>query len=195
MRQAEGEQPEAPQQRREQELAERAEEQELDAEELAQAQLDEQPARVAHVHPPGHRVALDPARALLDPGPGAAIGLFLGHRVDQLGAVAVAGEADAEVGVFGDVVRVPAAELFEGGAAEEQGGAAERHREAHLFEPGQDDAEPGGVFDGEGARQPVGRAGCRSRARPAGRRATGPRSAKRRTTLWICDGSGASSAS
>ena len=37
------------------------------------------------------------------------VGFFAGHKRDEFGDIAKAGEADAEVGVLGDIVRVPAA--------------------------------------------------------------------------------------
>lgn len=107
------------------------------------------------MHRPGHCIALEPARALLDPGQRAAVRLFPGNACEQLCPVTAAGQADAQIGVFGDVMRIPAAQFLQRLAAEEQRGAAQGHHKAHARNPGQHGAKPGRVFDGETARQPV----------------------------------------
>ncbi len=156
MRQAQRDAPEAPQQRGQQELQDRAQEHHLEAGKAPGTQLAPQQDRIAHVDRPGHHVALDPARALLDPGDHPAVRLFGGDGVDQFGPVAVAEEAHAQVGVLGDVVGIPAAQFLDHRAAEEQRGAAQRNGQAQALDAGQHQPEPGGIFDGEAARQPVG---------------------------------------
>ena len=66
------------------------------------------------------------------------------------------GQTNAEVGVFGHVMGIPAAEFLDRIAAEKQGGAAQRHGQPHSLITGQDHTEPCCIFDREAARQPVG---------------------------------------
>ena len=134
-------------------LRDAAEEQHLKPAEAARAQVAPQQRAGRACGRPGHHVALDPARALPDPGQGAAVRLFPRDGVDQFGPVAVAGQADAQIGILGHVVRIPAAQRLQRGAAEEQRGAAQRDRQAQALQAGQDHAEPGGVFEREAARR------------------------------------------
>ena len=108
----ERDQPQRPQQRRQKGLQDRAQELHLKTDEATGPELLPQQVRVAHVGDPSHHIALDPARALLDPRERAAVGFFKRRGVDQFGAVAVAEQAQAQIGVFGHILRVPAAEVF-----------------------------------------------------------------------------------
>ena len=69
--------------------------------------------------------------------------------------IAEAGEPDAEIGVLGDVVGVPAADALERGAAEMVGGAAERQRHAQRGERRQQPVEQRRILDGEEPRDPA----------------------------------------
>ena len=69
---------------------------------------------------------------------------------------AAARQADAEVGILGDVVGVPATDGIEHGAREMVRRAAERHRQPQPLQRRQDAIEQRGVFDGELAREPGG---------------------------------------
>ena len=149
-------QPETPQEGRQKELDQRAQEQHLHPQEPPRPQRAPQRHRVAHVHRIGHRIALEPARALLDPGPDAAIRLFQRDGVDQFGPVSVPRQAHAQVGILGHVVRVPAPQLLEQRAAKEQRRPPQRHDQPQPVQPRQHQPEPHGVFDGETAAQPVG---------------------------------------
>ena len=67
---------------------------------------------MTHVHQPRLHVAFDPARALTNPITDLAIrSLFIGGRVDHPGAIAMLEHANAQVGVFGDVERIPRAQF------------------------------------------------------------------------------------
>ena len=84
------------------------------------------------------------------------VGLFAGDGGNEFGAVAVAGQAHPQIGVFGDVVGIPPAHILERLAAEEDGGAPQRDHQPQRLQPRQHQPEPGGVFDGEAAGNPVG---------------------------------------
>ena len=62
--------------------------------------------------------ALEPARALSQPGAEARRRLLIGGGIDDGGAIAEARKPDAEVGVLGDVVGVPAADRAQGRGTE-----------------------------------------------------------------------------
>ncbi len=156
VRQAEAQQPEAPQQGGQQVLRQHARELDLEAQERARADLAPQLHRRPHVDAPGHRVALEPARALLDPRQRAAVRLFMGGEVRDLDPHPHAREADAQVRVLGHVPGVPRARPLQRVAAEELRGAAQRHDQPHARHAGQHRAEQRRVFDREAARQPVG---------------------------------------
>ena len=67
----------------------------------------------------------------------------------------MAGQPDAQIGVFGHVMGIPAAQPFNRRAAEKQGRPTQRDHQTHPLQPGQDQTEPPGIFDGKAARQPV----------------------------------------
>ena len=92
---------------------------------------------------------------LPDPAAGMAGGLFLCRGGEGFGAIAVAGEADAEIGILRHIERIPCPHLLQHGAAQEQRGAAQRDRQAEAFEPGQDQAEPAAIFQREAAGDPA----------------------------------------
>ena len=71
-------------------------------------------------------------------------------------AIAEARQAQAEIGILGDVERVPAADLVERGAAEMIGGAAERQRHVEGGERRQEPVEERRIFDREQAREQAG---------------------------------------
>src|SRR5687768_11602131 len=73
--------------------------------------------------------ALQPARALSAPGAERRRRLFPSLAVEHPDLEPRAREAQAEIGVLGHVVRVPASEPFEDRAREMVGGAAERDRQ------------------------------------------------------------------
>jgi hypothetical protein len=75
----------------------------------------------------------------------------MGDGVDQLGAVAVPRQADAEIGILGHVMRIPGAKPVQHVAAEEQRCAAQGHDQGQPGDPGQDQPEPARIFDGEAA--------------------------------------------
>ena len=156
VRQAEAQGPEAPQERCQQVLRQHARELDLKPHERPGADLPPQLHGRPHVDPPGHRVALEPARALLDPRDRAAVGFLVGGEIRNLDAQAHARQAHAQVGVLGDVPGVPRARPFQRLAAEELRRAAKGHDQPHARHAGQDGAEKRGVFDREAARQPVG---------------------------------------
>ncbi len=76
--------------------------------------------------------------------------------MDNFGAVAMARQTDAQIGVFGHVVGIPAAQFFQRIAAEKQRGAAQRNGKAQPLQPRQEHAKPCVVFHRKTARQPVG---------------------------------------
>ena len=97
-------------------------------------------------------IAFDPARALADPVPQAAVGFFPGGRIQDLGAVAFAVQPDAQVAVFGHVERVPAAEPTQHVGLEMVARPAQRDRHAHYVQPRQKQIEPDRILQ----REPLG---------------------------------------
>ena len=123
----------------------------LNTEKLPKTQVPQQGFRRAHVDRPGDRIAFEPAAALAHPRPATAIGFLKGHGGQELGMIAKTCEANANIGIFGDVMRVPTAELFQDMPAEKQRRSAERHGKLEPRQARQDDAKPSGIFDGETA--------------------------------------------
>ena len=146
---------EHPEDRVEQARQRGAADEEHEAEEAEQAGGADQVQRPARVHQQRLQIALDPARALLDPGRGLVARLLEGGGVDDADAVALLGQADAEIGVLGDVERIPGAKLAQHVDLEMVGGAAERDRNAEAFEAGQHLVEPQRIVEREHPRQPV----------------------------------------
>ncbi len=154
MPQVEGEQQVEP--RVHQRRQDHAAHQHLEAEEAPRPQLAPQSARAAHVHEIGLHPALQPAGALPLPDAESRRRLLPGRRVQHADVPAGARQADAEVGVLGDVVGIPAADGVEHGAREMVRRAAERHRQPQPLQRRQDAIEQRRVFDGELAREPGG---------------------------------------
>ena len=101
-------------------------------------------------------MALDPARALLDPGAQAAVGFFVRGGRQHFGAQPVARQPHAQVGILGHVVGIPGAHPLDRVAPQEQRGAPQRHRPAQALQGGHHHPEPAGVFGGEQPRHQVG---------------------------------------
>ena len=76
------------------------------------------PCRIAHVDEPGLHPALEPAGALGQPVAQSLRRILPRWRVDHAAPVAVARQAHGEVGILGDVVRVPAPDLLQRRATE-----------------------------------------------------------------------------
>src|SRR5262249_19410641 len=68
-------------------------------------------AGFAHVHEPGLHPSLEPARALPNPIANPCRRFFVGRGIDHARPVAEASEPHAEIGILGDVVRIPSADF------------------------------------------------------------------------------------
>src|SRR5215204_688530 len=109
---------------------------ELKGQEARWTKFSEQAARRPHVHGPGLHPAFHPAGALAQPRAKARRRLFIGRRIDNGCAVAETREPHAEIGVLGNVVRIPGADLAQRGGAEMVGRASEWQREPQLCKAG-----------------------------------------------------------
>ena len=107
------------------------------------------------MHAPGLDPALHPARALSQPGGEGDRRLLKGHGVETDGAIAEPGQPNAEIGILGDVVGVPGADLAQYLGAEVIRRSAERERQSKAGEAGQHGVEMPGIFGGEHPRQPA----------------------------------------
>ena len=136
-------------------MADRAENQKMNPEKPFRPKVLPQAAGLPHMGQPGHHEALDPARALFHPRARVAVRFLIRRRLHHLGPPAASGDADAKITILGDVMGVPASQFLQRRAAEEQGRAAKGHHKAQPRDAGQQQPEPGGIFDGETARQPV----------------------------------------
>ena len=67
----------------------------------------------------------------------------------------MARQTDAQIGIFGHIMRIPSPQLFQGFPAKKQRGAAKRDRQTHMGKAGQHNPEPACIFDRKAARQPV----------------------------------------
>ena len=114
-----------------------------------------QPGRPAHMHQPGLHPAFIPARALPEPRPESRRRLLIGRRRQGRRAIAEAIEPNAQIGVFGDVIGVPAADLAQHGRTEMVRRAAKRKRQVQRRQAGQESIELAGVSSREHARQPA----------------------------------------
>ncbi len=74
---------------------------------------------------------------------------------DHADAIALLPDADAEIGILGDVERIPGVQLAQNVGAEMIGRAAERDRHAEPLEAGQHLVEPQRIVEREHAREPV----------------------------------------
>src|SRR5580704_7869556 len=81
------------------------------------------------MHQPGLHPAFVPARALLEPCPEASRRFLVGGRRQYIGAIAKTAEAHSKVGVFGQVVGIPAADFAEHGGPEMVRRSAEWQRQ------------------------------------------------------------------
>ena len=133
----------------------RSQDEEAEPGEPHRAELAPDALRIAHVDEPGLEVALVPARTLLDPVDEIAVRLLERDRVEELGPEAGAMEADAQVGVLGDVPGIPSADRFEDLAAEVVRRPAKRDRRLRVHETGKQLGEPERVLGGEPAGQKV----------------------------------------
>ena len=84
---------------------------ELERQKSAEPQLPRQPRRMPHVHQPGLHPALEPAGALANPGAHARGRFLVRGRADHGRAEAETRQPHAKVGVLGDVVGVPSADI------------------------------------------------------------------------------------
>ena len=80
---------------------------------------------------------------------------LVGGGADGADAVAEAGDAHADIGVLGDVIGVPGADIAQRGGAEMIGRTAERQRQVERGEPGQENVELAGIFGGEQPGEPT----------------------------------------
>ena len=98
--------------------SEHAGEQHLRHQEGAEAELPRRADRIAHMDQPGLGPALEPARALRQPYVEPGRSRLVGRARYGLGPVAETGQPQAKIGVLGDIVRVPSADLLQRRAAE-----------------------------------------------------------------------------
>ena len=103
----------------------------------------------------GLHVAFHPARALPDPVAGMAGRFLEGGGIDDADAIALLRQADAEIGVLGDVEGIPAVQFAQHVDLEMVRGAAERNRHVEPLEPRQHLVEPQRVIEREHAGEPV----------------------------------------
>ena len=125
----------------------------MKSERAAHPELSIEPPRPPRVHEVGLHPPLEPAGALPDPLADCSRRLLPRGRCQDGRAPAPPRHAETEVGILGDVERIPASGGDEGVAAEMVRRAAERYGQAEPRQRGQDGVEQGGVFDGELARQ------------------------------------------
>ncbi|ODS00445.1 hypothetical protein AUC69_00825 [Methyloceanibacter superfactus] len=121
----------------------------LKGEEAARAELPPQGAGLAHMHEPGLHETLEPAGALADPAAEPARRFLVGGGGDHLATITGPRQPRAEIGVLGDVERVPRHQPFQCRDAKMIGGATERDRQLEPVERRQQPVEQGGVFEGE----------------------------------------------
>ena len=115
----------------------------------------EEPSGPAHVHEPRLHVALVPTRPLANPVDTVHICFFERDRVEHSGAVPLARDAHPEIGVLGDVERIPRTELDEHVLAEVIRRPAQRNRRLADHQSRQQVAEPDAVVGGEPLRENV----------------------------------------
>ena len=108
----------------------RAADHHLESEEAARPELAPQLMRGAHMHQPGLHIALEPARALAEPAHQACAAPPQRWWRKAWRSDSPSREPDAEIGILGDVERVPRHEPFQRRHAEMVRGAAERDRQA-----------------------------------------------------------------
>jgi hypothetical protein len=138
VRHAEGHDHEAPQERREEEAEDGGEHLRLQPDEAPGPEIAPERQRIAHRRGPGDEVALQPAGALPDPRAHGGRCLLEGGGVHKLRPVARARKAQAKLRILRHVVGVPAADLLQRAAPQEQRRAAQRHEQAEPLHPGQE---------------------------------------------------------
>ena len=94
------------------------------------------------MHQKGLDIALVPAAALTHPVDCIGVGLLPRHRVEHPDLVAGAVQPQAQIGVLGDVPRVPGSRRAQHVGAEMIGGPAQGHGGAQSDEPGEHIGEP-----------------------------------------------------
>jgi hypothetical protein len=107
------------------------------------------------MHDPGLHPTLKPAPALLEPGEESCRGLLVGGGGDHGAHIAKARESHSEIGVFGQIVRIPAADRPQHGGAEVIRRPAERQRQAEARKAGKEHVKQTRIFGGEHAGEPV----------------------------------------
>ncbi len=128
---------------------------ELERHKAREAEIGEQPDRRPHVHRPRLHPPFEPARALAQPRAETRRRFLVGGRAHDRRAIAEAREPDAEIGVLGDVVRIPGAGCPQRRGAEMIRRAAKRQREFKRGEAGEKQVKLCGIFRGEQAGEPV----------------------------------------
>src|SRR5512142_1634689 len=83
----------------------------LKSEKTAEAQLAVQLTRAPHMHEPSLHPAFEPARALPEPAAQACRRFFAGGGIDYAASIAKSRQPNAEIGIFGDIIRIPTADF------------------------------------------------------------------------------------
>lgn len=119
------------------------------AERTEDAELAGRVARRPRMGEAGLQEALHPAGALVQPGPECPRRLLQRIAGQVRHVVARPGEANSEIGILGDVPRIPAVQASENVGPEMGRGASERNRNAPGGEGGNQDVEQRRILDGE----------------------------------------------
>ncbi|HWH56096.1 MAG TPA: hypothetical protein VN682_00625, partial [Terriglobales bacterium] len=98
-------------------------------------------------------VALEPTGTLFQPIASPIGRFFKSGGVERRGAMAKAGEPDAEIGILRHIERIPAVDLAQDIGAEMVGRTAQRHGHTQYIQTGQKEVEPQGIIEREQARQ------------------------------------------
>ena len=113
------------------------------------AKLADEAAGIAGKRNEGLHPALRPAAALRQPGIEPGWCLFLRARWQNADMEAEAGETKAEIGIFGHVPGIPAADFAQNPGAKMIGRPAERQRQAKLSKARVQHIEQNGILNGE----------------------------------------------
>ena len=92
---------------------------------------------------------------MLDPRDCPGVRLLLRDCLDQFGAIAVPDQPQAQIGIFGHIMGIPAADLFNRRTPQEQRRSTQRHHQPKLLQTRQDDPEPHRIFQRKAAGQPI----------------------------------------
>ena len=95
----------------------------LESPETLKSQFPEQSERIAHVHQPCLHITFQPSRTLVDPYRQPVGGFFPGTRGNNRGFIALLEKTNAEVGILGNIERVPGSDFFQFLGLEMIGGA------------------------------------------------------------------------